>query len=171
MTTAWTSASLQCLVRAENVFRRHAVLVLFDNDVQANPTFADVHRAPFDHSQGRTVGVEWKQFAQFALEHEPGLRRIQAPWRIVHRFRYSMPTRPSAVARTDSGPTPRSRRIPEAGPSDATHVKFVNQSNWEEILTGSVSGCVVCSSYPLFVRGRVDPTQSDPNNSSPQSSQ
>src|SRR5260370_12130835 len=61
----------QRIVGADHAFRCHAVLVLLDDDVQADPALADPDHTPFFNPERRKFGMDWKQFVQFTLVHHP----------------------------------------------------------------------------------------------------
>ena len=49
---------LQGVVGADHIFRRHAVFVLLDHQVEADTTLADADGAPFVHSERRKIGMK-----------------------------------------------------------------------------------------------------------------
>ena len=53
----------QGVVGADHVFRRHAVLVLLDDQVEADATLADANGATFVHPKRGTLGAEGKRQA------------------------------------------------------------------------------------------------------------
>ena len=56
--TAWTSASTKRVVGTDHVFRRHAVLVLLDDQVEADAALADANGASFVDSKRGKLGVK-----------------------------------------------------------------------------------------------------------------
>jgi hypothetical protein len=64
------------IVGADHVFRCHAVLVLFDDYVESDPSLAYANRAPFVDSEWGTIGMQGKHFVQVVLVQNPRLRGI-----------------------------------------------------------------------------------------------
>jgi hypothetical protein len=48
----------QGVVGTHQVFRRHAVLILLDDQVKTDATFADADRTPFIHLEGRRLSAK-----------------------------------------------------------------------------------------------------------------
>src|SRR5438067_12209957 len=59
----------QAVVSTNHVFRRHTVLVLLNDQVEANAAFADAHGAPLIDPERGPVGVQEKHIILFGLVH------------------------------------------------------------------------------------------------------
>src|SRR5207245_3536167 len=59
----------QRIIGADHVFRGHAILVLLDDQVEADAALADTHGAPFVHPKRGAVGVDGKCRFNFLQNH------------------------------------------------------------------------------------------------------